>query len=426
MEPIRLPSFRRAMYQVHLWTGLVLGLYLLMLSVTGSALVYRLEMNRLFETPAPRFDADQTPMPPGALADAARRAYPGYAVGTVGTRISRHRPVVTVRLTRGTERLERLFDPYTGRDLGDAMSRVMRTLNWLAQLHDELLLGETGRTVNGIGSGFVGVLVITGVFVWWPAGWSPRPRNAPPARRPLDVRLHRFLGIWGAALTLLWAISGVYLAFPDPFDRAAYAVSGNDLSGVGYEALTWMAYLHFGRFSAAVQLVWLVVGLLPAVLVVTGVVMWWIRKVRGHATRSARTTGRATQTSTRHRRRWVAASLVLALAYAVYTRANYREEQFVDHFLDTVAAGHYRDAHAMWSNDQYTFDRFLADWGERGRHTAGARPEVIDSATRGPVVTVYVRTGNVTPVALEVDKETMLLSYGPTTSHGPVPEPQPH
>ncbi|NOT28292.1 MAG: PepSY domain-containing protein, partial [Acidobacteria bacterium] len=138
--PRALARMRRAVYQVHLWTGLVLGLYLVMLSLTGSALVYRLELNRLFQAPAPTFDPDRVPMASDALAEAARRAYPGYDATAVGTRISRNRPVVEVRLERGDDLLERLFDPYTGADLGDAMSPVMRTLTWLARLHDDLLL----------------------------------------------------------------------------------------------------------------------------------------------------------------------------------------------------------------------------------------------------------------------------------------------
>jgi len=37
---------RRFLFQVHLWSGVALGLYILMISVTGSVLVYR---NELFE-----------------------------------------------------------------------------------------------------------------------------------------------------------------------------------------------------------------------------------------------------------------------------------------------------------------------------------------------------------------------------------------
>src|SRR5262245_910992 len=44
---------RRALFQVHLWTGLALGVYVVVLSVTGSALVYRAELVALFRTPVP-------------------------------------------------------------------------------------------------------------------------------------------------------------------------------------------------------------------------------------------------------------------------------------------------------------------------------------------------------------------------------------
>ena len=48
---------RRALFQIHLWTGLALGLYLVMLSLTGSALVYRNELDAYLRTPRPAFDA---------------------------------------------------------------------------------------------------------------------------------------------------------------------------------------------------------------------------------------------------------------------------------------------------------------------------------------------------------------------------------
>ena len=38
---------RRALFQVHLWCGLAIGLYILMVSVTGSVLVYRNELFRM-------------------------------------------------------------------------------------------------------------------------------------------------------------------------------------------------------------------------------------------------------------------------------------------------------------------------------------------------------------------------------------------
>jgi hypothetical protein len=37
---------RKALFQVHLWTGIALGLYILMISLTGSVLVYSNELYR--------------------------------------------------------------------------------------------------------------------------------------------------------------------------------------------------------------------------------------------------------------------------------------------------------------------------------------------------------------------------------------------
>ncbi len=37
---------RKATFQVHLWSGIAIGLYVLLVSVTGSVLVYRNELYR--------------------------------------------------------------------------------------------------------------------------------------------------------------------------------------------------------------------------------------------------------------------------------------------------------------------------------------------------------------------------------------------
>jgi hypothetical protein len=109
---------------------------------------------------------------------------------------------------------------------------------------------------------------------------------------------------------------------------------------------------------------------------------------------------------------WIALMAAACVGWALYTWANYREEHQVERFLGTVTSGQYRRAHAMWGGDEYGFERFLADWGPGGRHTAsGSDIEVIDSTTQGAVVTVYIKTAAPTPVALDVDKETMLLSH---------------
>src|ERR1041384_5303366 len=66
---------RRAMFQIHLWSGLAIGLYIVMLSITGSALVYRRELNIWLAAPRPAFDPTAKKLTTDELRAAAQRAY---------------------------------------------------------------------------------------------------------------------------------------------------------------------------------------------------------------------------------------------------------------------------------------------------------------------------------------------------------------
>ena len=280
--------FRRAVFQVHLWTGLAIGLYLVMLSVTGAALVYRVELERSFEVARPAFEPDRPRLSQDELKVAAGRVYPGWEVTRVGTRISRRNPTIEVWVERNGEKKERLFNPYTGEDLGDAIPQKVKALNWVAELHDELLLGRTGRKLNAAGSTVATLLVLSGLIVWWPG-----MRNW---RRSLGVRrgtswirfnwdLHSALGFWSFLLLALWGLSGIYLAYPDPFSDFVDRISDPDAilgQRPGDIVLAWMSRLHFGRFrnAAYLQVLWVPLGLIPAAMFVTGVLMWWNRVLR--------------------------------------------------------------------------------------------------------------------------------------------------
>src|ERR1700722_14252528 len=71
---------RRALFQAHLWSGIAVGLYIFMISVTGSVLVYWNELYRAV-TPEPIISKGSTPrLTDGQLTAAAQRSYPGYRV----------------------------------------------------------------------------------------------------------------------------------------------------------------------------------------------------------------------------------------------------------------------------------------------------------------------------------------------------------
>lgn len=279
---------RKMLFQVHLWTGLALGLYIVMLSLTGSALVFRRELDVHFATPRPAFDEAARVMTKEEISEKALQVYPGYTITFVSDRVTRRNPSILVALERGDDKKERLFHPYTGEDLGDSFPPGSRAVLWLVSLHDDLLMPQEGRFWNGVGSILTTLLCVTGLIIWWPGirnwrrGMTVKWKAAWPR---LNFDLHSATGFWFFSIVFIWAVSGIYLAIPSPFTATIDYFSGPDGEGrIGRAmdtTMLWLTRLHFGRWrSHTLKVVWVIIGLVPAVLFVTGAVMWWQRVIR--------------------------------------------------------------------------------------------------------------------------------------------------
>jgi uncharacterized iron-regulated membrane protein len=265
---------RRAFFQVHLWAGIGIGIYVVAISISGSALVFRHELTKSFSRKVVVTSDAGRRMSVDELTEQAQRAYPSYEVDNVREAETPDAPDYVV-LERTHKRIERLFDPYTGADLGNAHSAVERALIWLADLHDNLLGGRTGRYVNGIGSCLVTLLSLTGAILWWPGikDWRRSTTVSWKAHFPrLNWDLHSAIGFWCWPFVMIWGISGVYFCFPALFGPGVHLFAGLFLS--------WIAQLHFGRFNPLTESLWTLFGLVPGISAVTGALMWWNRVLR--------------------------------------------------------------------------------------------------------------------------------------------------
>src|SRR5438132_11058514 len=142
---------RRALFQVHLWSGIAIGLYILTISVTGSVVVYRNELYRA-ATPEPIISNGSGPaLTDQQLTEAATRLYPGYHVINL-TRARNPDQAVDIWLRRGDVPRYGLVDPRTGSDLGESVrAGIMLVLNPLG-LRDIMRHVPTGRLVKGPGA----------------------------------------------------------------------------------------------------------------------------------------------------------------------------------------------------------------------------------------------------------------------------------
>jgi uncharacterized iron-regulated membrane protein len=302
---------RRAIFQIHLWTGIALGLYVLVISVSGSALVFRNELyNSLWPGPrivaigSHRFTHDE-------LRAAARRAYPQYKVSWIWDAKPANQ-ATEIWMDRAGHKKERLFDPYTGQDLGESRPYSIQLMAWLMDLHVNLLSGKLGRLINGVCAVFVVAIAVTGAVLWWPGtrswrrGFVIRPKSN---WKLLNWQLHNVVGLWLLPIVFMFGVVGVYAGFPQPFQALVNKIAPLDVYrpipaaslapnvpviavstpgprpqryrpkySTGDQIIRWFSYLHFGNFGGwESKALWVAVGLAPAFLFVTGVIMWWNR-----------------------------------------------------------------------------------------------------------------------------------------------------
>jgi uncharacterized iron-regulated membrane protein len=227
---------RKLVFQIHLWSGLLLGFYIAVVCASGSAIVFRNDIYDWLESG-------------------------GKAVSYKGA--------------------------------------LYHWLSWLGKLHGSLLMESEGMTANAVGGFLTAALCLTGIIVWWPGFVSWRRAltirvNAGWKRFIFD--LHSALGFWTFAVLLMWGITGGYFVFPQPF-RAAITVftpidaprsiqSAAPTAGPrpfprrrpltpGAKILRGFSNAHYGTFGGwGVKLLWVILGLTPGLLFTSALVMW--------------------------------------------------------------------------------------------------------------------------------------------------------
>lgn len=211
---------RRWLYKLHLWGGLVAGLLVVVLGISGTALVFRADIER-FETRHLRHVVPAGEARPlDELIEIARSAVPGKVLARV-TLANAPDETVQVFLQKPRARnlkdaqLVNVFvDPYRGVVLG-----VRRTdegwIWWLQDLHYALFAGEPGLRINGVGAAVLLGLALSGPVLWWP-GWRRRRdafriRSRPAAAKWRD--LHALSGVVAALALALISLTALYFAY---------------------------------------------------------------------------------------------------------------------------------------------------------------------------------------------------------------------
>lgn len=362
----RYSPLRKLMFQLHLWIGLALGLYVVVVCVTGSLVVFRGEIEDVLHSDLTRVTPGPRRMALQPVYEAVKQAHPGDTLRTINLPPAPDAAWSLWFTGPKGKSFHAYANPYTGKILGDDLANDNLT-EWLYDLHANLLAGGTGEKINGIAAMFFGLLCLSGVVIWWPGRGRVVKQGLTIQWRSqwkrLNYDLHKVLGIASAGLLLLVIVTGVYFPFPQPFRAIAEwlghpeikaesprsrprpvarwpsldeaiatansALPEGEVNWIGLPQkphedisvrkripgdwrLTGSDYVHLDQYTGAVisverhaerspgqrflramfplhtgtfgglftRLLWAMLGLVPALLFVTGFLMWWNRVVR--------------------------------------------------------------------------------------------------------------------------------------------------
>lgn len=213
--------WRRALFQIHLWAGVIFGLYFIAIGISGSALVFEREMM----DDAPTLPDEPPPaklVPYATLLETARQSNPAYALQSIDMR-SRQRRVVTMTFKNGHQRAALYFDSYTGKIVARSEpGKNHAVLTFLERLHNELLSGQNGAVANGIGALLLALMCLSGIILWWPGKriWTRALAVNWRAKWPrINFDLHSAVGFWTLLFVAMWAITGAYFIFPSVIQK---------------------------------------------------------------------------------------------------------------------------------------------------------------------------------------------------------------
>ena len=203
-------SFYNLAWRWHFYAGLFVAPFMVLLALTGIIYLFKPQLDPLMYG-----DLLTVPAAEHALSadEQLQRAKAAYPRGTLSKYLPPADATSSAQFVMhdGGREVTVFVDPYRGTVLGTQDAK--NNLQAIARaLHGELMIGTVGDRLIELAAGWGVMLVISGVYLWWPRGKSSSgvlwPRFTTRGR-VFWRDLHAVTGFWGAALLLVMLLSGM-------------------------------------------------------------------------------------------------------------------------------------------------------------------------------------------------------------------------
>lgn len=213
-------KFRKVIFWAHLVTGVLAGIVVFVMSVTGVLLTYEKQTIAWADTRGYVVEdvAGASRLPVASLVANARVTRPEIPTG-VALKSDRQSPAV-VQFPGGRAVF---VNPYTGAVLGEGATSTRAFFRTVTDLHRWLAASGESRAVGKAITGACNLgflfLVVSGIYIWWPKKWTAAQlRNVMWFRRGLsskarDFNWHNTIGFWCLVPLFFVVLSGVVISY---------------------------------------------------------------------------------------------------------------------------------------------------------------------------------------------------------------------
>ncbi|MNF48483.1 PepSY-associated TM helix [compost metagenome] len=203
-------SFYNLAWRWHFYAGLFVAPFMVLLALTGIIYLFKPQLDPLMYSDLMTVPAGHHSLSADELLQRAQVAYPQGQVSQYLPAVNAERSAQFVVNQAGRE-LNVFINPYTGTLLGEQDAKD--NLQAIARaLHGELMIGTVGDRLVELAAGWGIVLVVSGMYLWWPRGKGSAGVLWPrlQSRGRLFWRdLHAVIGFWGGAFLLVMLLSGM-------------------------------------------------------------------------------------------------------------------------------------------------------------------------------------------------------------------------
>ncbi|WP_153916324.1 PepSY-associated TM helix domain-containing protein [Shewanella sp. TC10] len=204
---------RKTLFKWHSYGALIAMLPLLIISITGSILVFKVEIDSLLRPAHMVVDAQPTSQRVSldSLMQTTLAANPGYELGGWELFDDKQRSDAGYLIKHGTEEWQKIYiNQYSGELLSQAQPMGHYITDWLLELHYTFLLEVKGAWVGFAAALIMLFLGVSGIILYrrfWAKIFTMRFKAV---KRVLFSDIHKFIGILSSPVLIIMAFTGGY------------------------------------------------------------------------------------------------------------------------------------------------------------------------------------------------------------------------